>query len=104
MTFFDFTCNIIYYQSTFIRADFILRLSSDQLVRDDKCARPSLIQTHLVITTIRQGLVRGKIIFTLRRLSQTLRIVLAHENTWFTVLVQQALNNKDRCNDVYNLA
>lgn len=44
---------------TFIRGDFISRFTSDKLVRYNLFSRPSSIETRVVITTIRKGLVCG---------------------------------------------
>lgn len=45
---------------TFIRDFFISRFTSDRVVCDDLCSQLGLLQTSLVITPIRQRMIRGR--------------------------------------------
>lgn len=97
-----------YCTPTFIRNVFISRFTSDRVVHDDLCSQLGLLQTSLVITPIRQRMIRGRNIHnddvlanlaknSRMRIKVGLRTVFIH---WFSLTLlsvpQQACQNISR--------
>lgn len=76
-----------YCTPTFIRNVFISRFTSDRVVHDDLCSQLGLLQNSLVITPIRQRMIRGRNIHNDDVLANLAQKFSHADKGWLTVFI-----------------